>query len=297
MNEREPAVPAPVLILAAARSYSSVVAAMLGSHPQMYGFPELSLFAHDTVGHLLSSSPGLQSVAVRNWRPAPGLERAVAELLIGGQGPAEMDEARRYLAARRAWSGADLLDELLAHVAPLRGVEKSPETTHHTRHMVRALTWYPRARFVHLVRHPVSYTRSLQMHLFLLDRPDVCAQSWLQANRRIEAFCRSVPPDQVLRVRAEEIVSGDVTALARLAVFAGVAADGPSLAAMCHPEGSPYVAAPDAVALGGLDYGFLARPALRPPARPDSLRPPPLWRLPDLLSSEMQQLARSYGYR
>src|SRR5947209_5720522 len=50
----------PVLILCTPRSCSSVVCAMLGRHPQLYGFPELNLFVFDTVGELWrhSNTPG-----------------------------------------------------------------------------------------------------------------------------------------------------------------------------------------------------------------------------------------------
>ena len=44
---------APLVILCPARSFSSVVCAMLGQHPQTYGLPELHLFITDTVDDLL----------------------------------------------------------------------------------------------------------------------------------------------------------------------------------------------------------------------------------------------------
>jgi hypothetical protein len=290
---------APVIILAAARSYSSVVVGALGAHPGLYGFPELILFAYDTVGELLDRPPLLPSLypGGAGWRPAAGLERAVAEVLLGGQQPGHITAAKRYLEGRRAWSGAALLDELLGAVAPLVGVEKSPETSHVSARMERALAWYPRARFVHLVRHPVSHQRSLQAQLLLFDRPDICARSWLNVNRRIAHFCRRLPEDQVMRVRAEQVVSGDPATLAQLARLAGVAVDDEAIEAMRHPERSPYATVPDAVALGGLDSGFLARPALRPPAVPASLTPPASWQLPGALVAEITELALSFGYR
>lgn len=299
MTERAADVHAPVIILAAARTYSSVVVAVLGSHPSLYGFPELTLFAQDTLGELIDRPPLLPSFlrADSGWRPAPGLERTVAEVLLGGQQPDRITAARRYLEDRRNWTGATLLDELLRAVVPLAGVEKSPETVLDSASMNRALAWYPRARFIHLVRHPVSYQRSLQAHLFLFDHPEVCARSWLNVNRRIAGFCCALPPDQVMTVRAEQIVSGDPATLARLARFAGVSDDDDAVQAMCHPERSPYVTVRDAVALGGLDVGFLARPVLRPPVLPRSLEPPASWLLPGALVAEITELAWSFGYR
>jgi Sulfotransferase family len=298
LTARAADVHAPVIVLAAARSYSSVVLAVLGAHPGLYGFPELTLFAQDTVGELLDAPPRLPSFFPdgKGWATAQGLKRAVAEILLGGQRPGQIAVAGRYLEARRGWSGAALLDELLGVVAPLTGVEKSPETTHDSANMDRALAWYPRARFVHLVRHPVTYQRSLQAHLFLFDHPDVCARSWLNVNLRIAEFCRRLPREQVMLVRGEQVVSGDPATLARLARFAGVSDDDDAVEAMRHPERSPYVTVPDAVALGGLDPGFLAGPLLRPPA-PSSLTPPARWQLPGPLVAEVNELARSFGYQ
>ena len=43
----------PLFILALPRSYTSLIAGMLGQHPQAYGLPELNLF---TVDRLIESS-------------------------------------------------------------------------------------------------------------------------------------------------------------------------------------------------------------------------------------------------
>jgi len=48
-NSIAPVPPDPVFVLAP-RSFSSIVATMLGQHPQMYGVPELELFAAETMG-------------------------------------------------------------------------------------------------------------------------------------------------------------------------------------------------------------------------------------------------------
>jgi len=39
----------PLLILASPRSFTSVICAALGQHPQMYELPELHLFVADTL--------------------------------------------------------------------------------------------------------------------------------------------------------------------------------------------------------------------------------------------------------
>jgi hypothetical protein len=38
----------PLFILAPPRSFTSVICGMIGQHPQMYGLPEVNLFAGET---------------------------------------------------------------------------------------------------------------------------------------------------------------------------------------------------------------------------------------------------------
>src|SRR5277367_299883 len=61
---REPAPPlrdpcrfAPLFVLAPPRSYTSVIAAMIGQHPELAGLPELKPFSYRTVGELEASLP------------------------------------------------------------------------------------------------------------------------------------------------------------------------------------------------------------------------------------------------
>ena len=75
----------PVLVLAPARSNSSVATAMLGEHPELCAFPELALFRKETVEDLLSYPPGWKGPATR-LRLA-GVFRALAEHHDGGQNP------------------------------------------------------------------------------------------------------------------------------------------------------------------------------------------------------------------
>jgi Sulfotransferase family len=158
-------VPPPVVVLAPARSCSSVFVAMLGCHPELYGFPELKLFAHDTMGELLEAPVRLPSLQPRNHPPsypASGLRRAVEELIFGGHDRAKLVRAGRWLTDRRDVPTKDVFILLLRRVAPLAGVEKSPETTFDEAGPRRALAWFPSSRFIHLVRHPVSFQQSLQ---------------------------------------------------------------------------------------------------------------------------------------
>lgn len=127
---RDPGRFSPVLVLAPARSNSSVVTAMLGQHPELCVFPELALFRKDTVAELLTDPPG--------WRgePAPhrlaGVYRALAEHHDCAQTSDTVAAAAAWVEARSTWNVADLLDHLLELAVPRTGVEKSPESSTRT---------------------------------------------------------------------------------------------------------------------------------------------------------------------
>jgi sulfotransferase family protein len=291
-------IPPPVVVLAPARSCSSVFVAMLGCHPELYGFPELKLFAYDTVGDVLDAPPRLPSFQRLSLpqHPAPGLRRAVAQVVFGGQDADALASAGQWLTERRHWPTRDALAVLLGLVAPLVGVEKSPETSFDKAGPGRALEWYPSVRFIHLVRHPVTFQQSLQRTLLLFDHPGVCARAWLSAHRRIEAFCATLPPGQAMLVRAEDALSAPDSCLGAIARFLGVSGEVAALDQMRHPEGSEYAVDGRGQLDGYWDPGFLARPELRPPVVPASLRAPPEWDIPESLNEEIVELAVSFGY-
>ena len=271
---------------------------MLGCHPELYGFPELKLFAHDTVGQLLDAPPRLSSFQRGDlpWDPAPGLRRAVAQLVFGDQDPPALTRAGRWLEDRRRWSTRDVLAVLLGSVAPMAGVEKSPETSFDEAGPNRALSWYPSARFIHLVRHPVASQRSLQKFLLLFDQPEVCARAWLSTHRRIAAFCAALPRGQSMLVRAEDMLTASDSFLAGIARFLEVSDDVAALDAMRHPEGSQYSLGGGPEAGAHWDPGFLASPVLRPPLVPESLQPPAEWGISESVNEEILELAQSFGY-
>ena len=75
----------PLFLLAPPRSYTSVINAMIGQHPQTFGLPELNLFNVTKIKDLwrrVSNEVGGDS----NRRH--GLLRAVAEIYAGEQTPA-----------------------------------------------------------------------------------------------------------------------------------------------------------------------------------------------------------------
>jgi hypothetical protein len=280
----------PVFVLAPPRSGSTVAVAMLGRHPQLYGFPELGLFRTDTIAA----------------RPAaPGLIRALAQLHDGEQTPHTTAAAQAWLHERRDWPGAKVYDHLRAACAPQIAVEKSPEHTWSDAPLRRIAAACPDARYVHLVRHP--FTTVASMHRQWRDRGHwaieprllhhFCLGVWLHQHARIERFLAPPEANRRIVVRAEDLVTRPDPALRRICVFLGIDDAPGARAAMSHPERWPYASLGPPGARGGGDAGFLRSPTLRPVLQvPAATAAPPGWQVDPWLLAAALALAARLGY-
>jgi hypothetical protein len=302
LSTRSPARFAPVFVLAPARSFSSVVAAMLGQHPQLYGFPELRIFRAARVGNLLSEPPAGEAMPARER--AAGLLRALAQTHEGEQSAAAAERAWRWLGERADWDVALLFDQLLARVEPLTGVEKSPETSLTDEALDRVDRAYPSARYLHLVRHPWATVASMMTAWKPLSYWPVadecaaqfCTELWLAQHGRIEAFGVRIGSGRFLRLRAEDALNRAATVLPRLCEWLAVDTSEHCIAEMLRPERSPYAGWGPAGATGGFDPSFLARPRRRDVVLPGSLAAPASWRLDRHTHSAAILLGSRYGY-
>jgi Sulfotransferase family len=282
---RDPNRFAPVFLLATPRSYSSVITAMIGQHPEMVGFPELKLFAYDTIRELEESLPEYWRRRGARHR-SPGLVRAVAQFAFGGQEIASLNKAQTWLRDRAHWSGADMLDFLLAFHSPRRGIEKSPENVESDEALRRLSSAYPRAKYLHVTRHPVSTQKSLQDHLLrrfpgytMAGQPMSGISGWVATQQRILGFAASLSPDRYFRIKGEDILGSHRTALTSIAAWLGHRTDEDAITAMMRPEESPFACeGPRGSGVtGGLDPEFLRNPSLRPAQPAPALEPPAGW--------------------
>lgn len=275
---------------------------MLGQHPELCPLPELALFRKETVGELLSDP--------RGWKGAParqrlaGAYRALAEHHDGRQTSDTVSAAADWVEARRDWAVAELLDHLLALVAPRVGIEKSPESSSREEYLARLVAAYPRARYLHLTRHPRTSVASMcrawagrgywQVSPGLF--PHFCLGVWYFQHRRIDELVQSLAPERALRVRSEDVVNEPAFALPPVCRWLGIDSGPRAVEAMSHPEGSPYaVLGPDG-AEGGWDAGFLGAPELRAVELPSSLDLPDGWAADPWLGLAARELARRLGY-
>ncbi len=285
LSARNPDRFSPVFVLATARSYSSVVTTMIGQHPDLAGLPELKLFCFDTIGELEKSLPRFWIERGIKHR-SPGLVRAVAQFEFGGQDSDNLTRARAWLGQRSRWSGAEVLDALLAGLSPRDGVEKSPENVESEAALERLASAYPRARFLHLTRHPVSTQRSLQEHYHrilpgyeLPGQPMSGIASWVEVQCRILGFVSTLPRERWLRVRSEDVLNDSGPRLRSIAAWLRVRDDDAAIESMMHPEASPFASLgpADSGIIGGNDPSFLRDARPRPAIVLSSLDQPPGW--------------------
>ena len=308
MNENT-TMTAPLFLLAPPRSYTSVINAMIGQHPQLYGLPELNLFNVESLKELwvrVSDDVGDDS-SRRN-----GLLRAVAQIYAGEQTDETIEMATHWAAARQDQNTCEVYRELADKLHPFIPVDKSPSYTLAETRLVRILKAFPQARFIHLVRHPIAQCKSvMQLNdgvLTLLvnaiefgpDRATADPQiAWHDININILNFLSRVPEARQMRLKGEDLMAEPEKTLSEICTWLGIHTDDESLDAMMHPERSPYACFGPITALFGNDPKFLNSPAFRPhvPQVP-SLRETVPWRADGSgLRPEVIDLAEEFGYR
>lgn len=311
--DRAPLHADPVFILAAPRSFSSLVAAMIGQHPELYGMPELNLFQCDLIEEF---NTGLTPAGTKKspfWASMRhGLLRAVAQIHAGEQTPEAIRMAERWLKNRELMTSGEVFTELAEAVAPRRIVEKSPGVLRQRAYLDRMLETFPGAKFIHLVRHPIPQGQSVfktkggigvLMALNSIDlRGEVAALepqiAWYNAQVQILRFLDTLPDEQFVTLRGEAFLGDLETHLPELCRWLGISDAPEAIDEMRHPERSPYSCMGPANAPLGNDVNFLNSPELRedPIPIPPLDRPLPWRKDGEALHPRVQDLARALGY-
>jgi len=301
---REPSRFRPLFVLTTARAYSSVVTTMIGQHPELTALPELKLFAYGTIGELAASLPHYWIKRGIKHR-SPGLVRAVAQFEFGNQTPVALAAAQKWLEDRAHCSGPDIFDLLLDRISPRTAVEKSPENVETDDALRRLAAAYPKARYLHLTRHPVATQRSMLEHLKRTvpgfsepEQPMLGIACWVETHCRILGFAASLPRHAYFRVKAEEVLNDNYLQLRSIAAWMGIRVDDTALEAMRHPEDSPFASPGPAESgiIGGNDPGFLRDPVPHPVAVPRTLERPHGWVGNSALWQRTVALANRLGY-
>lgn len=277
---------------------------MIGQHPDLVGLPELKLFCYRTIGELDASLPQFwieRGIVHRS----PGLVRAVAELEFNDQTHESLSAARAWLRNRRHWSGSDVLDVLLGRLSPRAMVEKSPENILSDAALTRMALAYPKARYLHLTRHPLTTQRSMQEHWNRImpaypqdGEPMLSIHSWYDTHRRILHFTETLPQERYMQVRAEDVLNDAESQLRTIAKWLKLSANDCAIEAMTHPELSPFASLgpADSGIIGGNDHGFLRDPIPHRVEIPHTLNQPTDWVADETIWPMVVKLANRLGY-
>ena len=318
--------PPPVFILAPARSFSSVVCAMIGQHPEMYGLPETNLLCYETVKERAEK---LTLSARLGWHPTHGLLRAIAELHFGHQTATTILLAQQWLGMRSNFTTAYIFKLLADKVSPRTLVEKSPGTVNSKQCFGSVQDKFSRARFIHLLRHPRGYGDSVMKAIndrqregplplthwllqtasynpYSTDSPGKVRDKtldpqhwWYAKNKEIKEFLRSVPYDQQLQVRGEDLLGNPDTHLHVIAKWLGLRTDAMAIEMMKHPERSPYAFLGPPGGRFGNDRLFLSDPILDSSRMmTKGLGGPLTWCTNDQgFTPQVKALAQEFGYK
>lgn len=146
----------PIFILSSPRSFTSVVAGMIGMHPNLYSIPELHLLERDRLEDLVAFFR-----SEKQEKKLHGLRRLVSQLILGEQTLAGVRMADRWLEKRIEMSTEDLYRELISMTGGLGFVDKSPAYSLSAVTLERLARTFPESKFIHLVRHPIGQGLSM----------------------------------------------------------------------------------------------------------------------------------------
>jgi hypothetical protein len=270
----------------------------------MYGLPELNLFV---AGSMRERSGLIDRLPTMN----DGLLRATAQVIAGEQTSQTIALARQWLAVRAESSCTGVFHELAAFLDPRVPVEKSPMTVLHAEYLQRLRREVPRARYLHLVRHPRTQGESMWnfggMYAgwrlgaidYATEPPSLDVQlAWYRLNMNIITFLDGVARDLQIMLRGEELLADPDKYLREIAEWLGLRTDVQAIESMKHPERSPFACIGPSGAQFGNDPDFLANPKLRKgPPRTRGFDGPVPWRRDGAgLSPDVRRLAEDFGY-
>jgi Sulfotransferase family len=281
----------PLFIVAPPRSFTSVVGGMLGQHPQAYGLPEVNLSAGDHLGDNFDLDGRVA--------PNSGMLRLLAQLHDGAQTDETVLKARSWILKRLHWPTKRVFDYLQEQIGPKMLVEKSPRTTMRAPNLRRNVQLFPKARFLHLTRHPRTTGKSM---IDLVGSAEFAAPEkvWFTSQNNIMEFAQMLAPGQYMRIKGEQLLGKPQYYLTQICEWLGVDSSPEAIEAMLHPEKSVYACIGPDTAPFGNDPNFLQNPKLdferlariKEPSLYDDLE----WAEGEKFTAATVKLARVFGY-
>lgn len=214
-----------VFVLAPPRSGTTLLRVMLAGQPQLFSPPELELCSFDDMGSRARAFEGHRRFFLE------GVVRALMELFGCDK---EVAEHRVDEFVRRSAPVSELYRLLLDRLGGRILVDKTASYALSLQTLERCRRLFPRARYLHLTRHPCGMIRSFESARldlsFLPDKHDWTPYQlgelvWQRAHDNVLRFRESLDPSRVLEVSFEDLTSDPKAQASRIARFIGVPFD------------------------------------------------------------------------
>ena len=200
----------PVFVVGHPRSGTTLLASMLGRHPDVASTPETLYLLQGRFQLAPAIAAGPEAVAARIQRtPLRRLARDRDALVAG-------------LAAAAPLTEAKVLRVLLAGFARASGaarvVEKTPM---HLRHVDTILDWFPDARILWILRDGRACVASLRKVPWASSNPTILAAEWVR-NMAFAEAAEARAGASLMRVRYEALTADPVAEMDRIQDFLGL---------------------------------------------------------------------------
>jgi hypothetical protein len=203
-------------LISTGRCGSTLLQAMLSSHPHLYIPPELRYFGrHDPIKAFTDPLQDsdvdayLARCAMDPWWQDMGLDRAVFEGAIRGG----------------VRSSRDIYLWVVGHIAEQRGNRKpriGEKTTYYALHGARINELFPKAQFIHLYRDPRDVAASYLEQYWCSGRSALGAANFIKrVYHRTERLESLVGPSRFCAMKYETLVENPERELKRLCAFLG----------------------------------------------------------------------------
>ncbi|MBE9637076.1 sulfotransferase family protein [Salipiger mangrovisoli] len=204
---------APIFVVGHPRSGTTLLASMLGRHPDLVSTPE-SLFMNQVRYQLIDA---------RKQGP-----EALVEAAMTGPLQYMISDRAGFVAELKAASAGAPLDEntvfatLLEHYRRAHGATRVVEKTPlHLRHLDELVDWFPDCRIIWIIRDGRACVRSLQKVDWATGDAATLARQWVRNISFGNTFAAQAGA-RLTTVRYEALLADPATELARLCAHIGV---------------------------------------------------------------------------
>ncbi len=206
--------PSPIFVLGAPRSGTTLLRVMLAGHPGLFSPPEMVIAPFATMAERR------KKLDERFWEKG-GLRRTIMELR-----GCSVDAAKTLEAGLEGMTVPEVYAWLTGQLRERTLVDKCPHLAADPPAMERLARWYPDAKYIWIVRHPGSVTRSIEnmpmAEVMLQGYAPDARDIWFHANKNVKNFLAGVPEGHKTTVTYEALVTAPRKALQKLCADLGL---------------------------------------------------------------------------